>query len=619
MSLSIWILLCASVYLGLAHVSQNSHWAFVRAGCDGELPTGAAPEAPAAVPSDQEAQVQRQASAPAAAATPALFELLFGEQAECAYAAAGEQMLGWAEAFEAWLSETVNKQGRKRAQEKRESWRRYLKFLQGPPWKASGADVTRWGEALIAEGLRPQTVKIHLCTLSSFYKFCGSRSPGLFPEGEAANPAREAHRPAVRDYERASCLSALEVEALLGAVDRGLSVVGKRDYALLLTCLETGWSIGKVRELRWGEKEGTGFQEAVEEYLRAAGRWEGMQAGEFVFAPFVDALNKKPSGRREDWNGSKPLSVDQTHFLLKRYAGWAGLDLNKVNYHCLRHTAMLLHAQAGKEAESIQAFSGRKDRSKTRSYVKWMREAADLAAKRGKPDGGGPYQRKLGKAQPGSQLNLRHGMYAKQLPGQKTEENTESQPQGRRKMAVARLRRVIRRIDKLGEHAQTAKQVAILLDVMGTAVERLWKLTKGARKQMEDKEGRGLRAHEFVRRLEEGQKESSENGDGRWPVSEESVIDFKKWLFEVEEEEINIEEEMRMLDEMIERAEKTNRDDSPLDVALGLLNAVSQAEMRRDRCGGTQGEEDMSPDKKLQDMIHQAIRKASEELRKGDG
>jgi integrase len=584
MSLLICILLCASLCLALAYVSQNSPWAFARLASD------------------------RQ--------PPALLELLFGEQAGCAYAAAGEQMQAWAEAFEAWLAETGKNQGRKKVREKRESWRRFLKFLQAPPWQASGADVTRWGQALIAEGLRPQTVNTRLCMLSSFYKFCSSRSPELFPQGKASNPARQAHRPVVIDYEKASCLSADEVQALLGAVDRGSSLVGKRDYALLLACLETGWRIGKVRELRWGDQQGIGYKDALEEYLRAAGRWEGMQAGEYVFAPFVDPLNRKPTGRRQDWDGSKPLSVDQTQFLLKRYAGWAGLDVAQVNYHCLRHTAMLLHAQAGKEAESIQAFGGRTSLHNTRAYVKRMRPAADLAVKRGKPDEHGPYQRKVGKAQPGNQLNLRHGMYAKQTPGQETEENTENQPQGRRKRAVARLRWVIRRIDKLGEQAQTAKQFAILLKVMGTAVERLWRLSAGARKQAEKKEGSGSRAHEFVRRLEEGQKESRQNGEGDWPVSEESIIDLKQWLFEDEEEEINIEEEMSMLDEMIERAEKAGRENSRLDEALGLLDAVSQAEMRRDRCSGTQEKEQMSPDDKLQDTIHQAIRDVSEELRK---
>jgi integrase len=545
-----------------------------------------------------------------------LFELLFGEQAGCAYAAAGEQMLAWAEAFEAWLAETEQKQGRKKAQEKRASWRRFLKFLQGPPWQASGADVTRWGQALLAEGLSPQTVKIQLCTLSSFYRFCGSRLLGLFPQDKAINPVREAQKPAVKQYEKASCLSADEVQALLGAVDRGSSVVGKRDYALLLTCLESGWSIGKVRELRWGNDLGIGVKDAVEDYLRAAGRWEGMQAGEYVFAPFVGPLNRKPGGRSEDWDGSKPLSVDQTHFLLKRYAGWAGLDVDKVNYFCLRHTARLLHAQAGKEAESIHAFGGRKTLTRTRVYVRQMRPAADLAAKRGKPVERGPYQRKSGKLRPGDQLNLRHGMYAKQTPGQETEVNTETQPQGSRKRAVARLRWVIRRIDVLGDQAQTANQLAILLKVMGTAVDRLWRLTKGARKQVEGNGGSGSRAHEFVKRLEEGQKESRQNGEGDWPVSEESVIDLKQWLFEIDDE-VSIDEEMRMLDKIIERAEKTGQENSLLDEALGLLDAVSQAEMRRERCCGTQGEDGMSPDDKLRDLILQAARQVSEELRKG--
>jgi len=102
-------------------------------------------------------------------------------------------------------------------------------------------------------------------------------------------------------------------------------------------------------------------------------------------------------------------------------------------------------------------------------------------------------------------------------------------------------------------------------------------------------------------------------------MSEESIIDLKKWLFDGEEEETSIEEEVRILDEMIERAEKAGRENSRLDEALGLLNAVSQAEMRRERCSGTQGEEETSPDDKLQGLIQQALRDVWEELRKGDG
>ncbi len=644
---------------------------------------------------------------------PALFGLMFGEQAECAYAAAGEQMRGWAEAFGEWLAETGKRAGRKRVQERRLIWRRFLEFLQGPPWQASGEDVTRWGEALTAQGLRPGTVKIHLGKLSGFYEFCGRKSAGLFPEGKVFNPARQAHRPAVKAYERASCLSAQEVQALLRAVDRETSVVGKRDYALLLTCLATGWTIGKVRRMRWGEGEegqgiggegqgigdkgigeegggdqriyveggeflrvgertgdkgiggrgisadggdfleegeGRGIGEAVEDYLRAAGRWEGMQAGEYVFAPFVDGLNRKPSGKREDWNGSKPLSADQTHFLLKRYAGWAGLDSDKVNYHCLRHTARLLHAEAGREAESIQAFGGMQSLSKTRGYVKRMRhalrfhsgqtlqlrsgqafrlrsgQAGELAAKRGKPGEHGPYQRKRGKLQPGDQLNLRHGLYAKQAPGQETGgsaapgESAEPQPKGRREKAIARLRWVIRRTFDLGEEAQTAKQLAILLEVMGTAVERLSRLIKGARKQAERKSASSSQAEEFIKRLDEGQKGSSENGDDIWPVSQEAIDPLKNRLSgEVEEggfEELNrdgfgMENELSMLDRMIERAEAIGRGNIRLDEGLALLNAVSQAEMRRERCAGMEETED----EKLREVFQEAIKELWKEWR----
>jgi hypothetical protein len=40
--------------------------------------------------------------------------------------------------------------------------------------------------------------------------------------------------------------------------------------------------------------------------------------------------------------------------------------------------------------------------------------------------------------------------------------------------------------------------------------------------------------------------------------------------------------------------------------------------MRRERCSGTQGKEEMSPDDKLQDLIQQAASQVREELRKPD-
>jgi hypothetical protein len=125
---------------------------------------------------------------------------------------------------------------------------------------------------------------------------------------------------------------------------------------------------------------------------------------------------------------------------------------------------------------------------------------------------------------------------------------------------------------------------------------------------------------ELVKRLEEGQKKSSENGDGSWPLSEEYIINLKEQVFgKVDEKEASIEEEVRMLDEMIERTEKTSQEDGRLEETLALLNAVSQAEMRRDRCGETQGKEELSPDGTFRDMIQRAAREVLEDLQKDDG
>jgi integrase len=53
---------------------------------------------------------------------------------------------------------------------------------------------------------------------------------------------------------RADYLSAEEALALLEAIDREMSVLGKRDYALILGRLTCGLATDELMDLKWGDR-----------------------------------------------------------------------------------------------------------------------------------------------------------------------------------------------------------------------------------------------------------------------------------------------------------------------------------------------------------------------------
>jgi hypothetical protein len=55
--------------------------------------------------------------------------------------------------------------------------------------------------------------------------------------------------------------------------------------------------------------------------------------------------------QKNNWRVERPLSRDQMHWLLKRYADWAGLDIRRVSDHTLRPTAGILRLEAGEIVE----------------------------------------------------------------------------------------------------------------------------------------------------------------------------------------------------------------------------------------------------------------------------
>ena len=423
--------------------------------------------------------------------------------------AVGERMMRWAEAFEAWMEERKARVSPKVAKFSIIAWGEFLASTDKPPWEVEAADVEAHLEALEKRKLRPGTLKQRLIGLAKFYDYCQANSiDAECPAG--FNPVRQARRQEVKYYEKANYLSQAEEAALLEAARRDPSPMGKRDYALILMLLKTGWKAGQVRMLRWknleewkdwrgeegiGDKGGASLRlgteevwEAVRAYLEATGRWEGIQAEEYVFAPSRDPLVREAGNQAGNWDGSRPICDDQLLHLVRLPAGRAGLKAEKITCGTLRNTAVMRQVEAGASAEEVGSTLGWTRSDNVKAYLRQLaqRPKGRLRARKRIDPATGEMVRPGSKEIPargphrGGPRNhhaLKHGLYAKYLPELEwlDEEGVELKGMDR---AIMRWRIVMRRVMLVGDEARTLEDAMRLLKVMGIASVRLRKALK---------------------------------------------------------------------------------------------------------------------------------------------
>lgn len=149
-----------------------------------------------------------------------------------------------------------------------------------------------------------------------------------------------------------------DVAAILAQIDTTI-LVGKRDYALLLTLFSTACRSEEVLNLHWGDLQPipngnysfyfwgkNGQYQGVElqkeahqvicDYLAAAGRLDSMDDDDYVFAPlFPNRAKRLMPGYSGDAN--RPLSNDWANKIIKNYARRAGVNLDLAHLHGLRH------------------------------------------------------------------------------------------------------------------------------------------------------------------------------------------------------------------------------------------------------------------------------------------
>lgn len=216
---------------------------------------------------------------------------------------------------------------------------------------------------------------------------------------------------------------------------------------------------------------------AIVDYLRAAGRLEGISPEAYIFAPLVDPLSRVACGQAEDWEGTRHVSSKRMRETLKTFGRVVGIPDEKLTLQALRHTAVLLRLEAGDSTEQIQAFLKRADLKATRRYLSLLPAPSLPTSCPGDEPAAlpRPPARKPKPFQPGD--NFCHGFYAQSHP---PEEIAAMLAQDIRGMAeeLEGLRVLERGLVEMQSRATSAAELAALVDAQSLAAARLVEMAK---------------------------------------------------------------------------------------------------------------------------------------------
>lgn len=246
------------------------------------------------------------------------------------------------------------------------------------PRTITSQDVIFWRDRLIKQGNRPSTVATKLSVIRSFFDY-------LQAAGEIErNPAstKLVPPPALPEGLSGRALTPKEVGYLLTSPDRN-TVVGKRDYALMLLMVRTFLRVSeavsiKVSSFHWtkgrwvlkvkvkGGRERTipipkDVKAAIDEYLLfdESNRKQMKTGGADAFV-FQADVTKRFFGQ------SRPLTTRHVWYLVKRWGEFAGLG--KVTPHDLRRTAITRALDLGHSYRQVQNGSGHKHIQSVQRY-----------------------------------------------------------------------------------------------------------------------------------------------------------------------------------------------------------------------------------------------------------
>ena len=235
------------------------------------------------------------------------------------------------------------------------------------------------------------TRNARLAAIHSLFRYAALRAPE-----HAAEISRVLAIPPKRSERAIVCfLTAVEIDALLAAPERG-TWLGRRDHALLLLACQTGLRVSELTSLTLGDvRLGTGA------HVRCQGKGRKDR---------LTPLTRQTSRVLKIWlaeqNGAAaaplfptrtgcPLSRDAVERLVGKHAIRAAascptMAAKKVTPHTLRHSAAMALLHAGVDTSVIALWMGHEDPGSTQAYLHADMTIKEQALARVQPRGTSP-------------------------------------------------------------------------------------------------------------------------------------------------------------------------------------------------------------------------------------
>lgn len=277
----------------------------------------------------------------------------------------------WTGIILAWLSEKRKRSGSTQTEYAYGSHlRRFLEHVRRTPDRVTPDMVFTYayGIGLSGRDPSPNTIRIRLAAVSSFYRFC--QRLGVLDK----NPVDQIDRPRTPQAPVRG-LSTEEVRTLLQTIPSS-SYSGKRDRAITLACLLTGRRRTEVVTLKGCDIQSVTGVGVLYTY-RGKGGFRKMRQ---LPPPVVDAIERSLEPLRlcdlADDDKVFRISVQGYYMNLRRYLRKAGLPDSGV--HVLRHTAARLRREAGESVEDVMRFLDHSSLAITTTYLSRMETQADV-------------------------------------------------------------------------------------------------------------------------------------------------------------------------------------------------------------------------------------------------
>lgn len=168
-----------------------------------------------------------------------------------------------------------------------------------------------------------------------------------------------------------------QLEELVNAVNTDMPE-GYRDYAIILTLLDTGIRVSELTGLRLGDVQ------MEERTLKVMGKGNKERMVPFgkgvqrVLWGYINRVRPGPALVRNDFlfltADGRPLTKNRVEFRMKKYGSRAGITGVRCSPHTLRHTAAISFLRNGGDVFSLQRLLGHRSLEMTRRYC----EVADV-------------------------------------------------------------------------------------------------------------------------------------------------------------------------------------------------------------------------------------------------